>query len=99
MFNGIAFNTNEDRDIKSGGYYAEKIKKNKIKRTCKESSFKSIIEDIKRGLYYVQEMNNLSTSDIKKSKKNLLNLKTNYLIIIARLKKILLNSKVLNIFI
>ena len=37
----------------------------------KESPFKSIIEDIKRGLYYVQKMNNLSTSDIKNIKEKL----------------------------
>ena len=67
------FNENEDyyedkitqKDIKRDTYYAEKIKKNKIKIPHKESRFKSIIEDIKRGLYYVEKMNNLSTSDIK----------------------------------
>ena len=42
-------------------------------------------------------MNNISTSDIKTIKKNLLNLKTNYLITIPRLKKILINAKALNI--
>ena len=34
----------------------------------KESPFKSKIEDIKKGLYYFEEINNLSTSDIKKIK-------------------------------
>ena len=34
----------------------------------KESPFKSIVEDIKRGLYYVEKMNNLSTLDIKSIK-------------------------------
>ena len=38
----------------------------------KESSFKSVVEDIKRGLYYVEKMNNLSTSDIKNMKENLI---------------------------
>ena len=72
------FNENEDvdedkithKDIERDTYYAEKIKKNKIKITHKESPFKSIIEDIKRGLYHVEKMNNLSTSDIKNIKKN-----------------------------
>ena len=80
MFNGIAFNGNEDhyedkithKDIKRDAYYAEKIKKNKIKTTYKESPFKSIIQDIKRGLYYVEKMNNLSTLDIKNIKKRTL---------------------------
>ena len=70
------FNENEDyyadkithKDIKRGAYYAENIKKNKIKSACKESPFKSIIQDIKRDLYYVEKMNNLSTSDIKNIK-------------------------------
>ena len=73
------FNENEDKitckDIKRDAYYAEKIKKNKIKTTYKESPFKSIIEDIKRGLYYVEKMNNLSTSDIKNIKKKLVKFK------------------------
>ena len=54
--------------IKIDTYYAEKIKKNKIKIIHKESPFKSIIEDIKRGLYYVEKMNDLSTSNIKNIK-------------------------------
>ena len=74
MFNRIAFNENVDKKThehaKRDSYYAEKIKKNKIKTTHKESPFKSIIQDIKRGLYYVEKMNNLLTSDIKTSKKN-----------------------------
>ena len=41
--------------------------------TYKESPFKSIIQDIKRCLYYVEKMNNLSTSDIKKIKEKLFN--------------------------
>ena len=41
----------------------------------KESPFKSIIEDIKRGLYYVHKMNNLSTSDIKNIKEKLVKFK------------------------
>ena len=75
LFNGTQFNENEDKtthkDIKRDAYYAEKIKKNKIKTTYKESPFKSIIQDIKRGLYYVEKMNNLSTSDIKNIKEKL----------------------------
>ena len=55
----IFFNENEDyyedktthKDIKRDAYYAEKDQENKIKTTYKESPFKSIIEDIKRGLY------------------------------------------------
>ena len=102
MFNGIAFNRineNEDKDVKRDAYYAEKIKK--IKITYKESPFKSIIQDIKRGLYYIEKMNNLSTSDMKSTKEKLVNLKTNYLIIIiiiiiTRLKKILMSAKALN---
>ena len=54
LFNGIAFNENEDK---------EKIKKNKIKTTHKESPFKLIIEDIKRDLYYIEKTNNISTSE------------------------------------
>ena len=42
-------------------------------------------------------MNNLSTSDMKNTKEKLVNLKTNYLIIITRLKKILMRAKALNI--
>ena len=41
-------------------------------------------------------MNNLSTSDMKNTKEKLVNLKTNYLIIITRLKKILMRAKALN---
>ena len=41
----------------------------------KESPFKSIIENIKRGLYYVEKMNNLSTSDIKNIKEKLIKFK------------------------
>ena len=37
----------------------------------KESPFKYIIEDIKRGLYYVEKMNNLSASDTKSFKEKL----------------------------
>ena len=41
-------------------------------------------------------MNNLSTSEMKNTKEKLVNLKTNYLIIITRLKKILMRAKALN---
>ena len=41
----------------------------------KESPFKSIIENIKRGFYYVEKMNNLSTSDIKNIKEKLIKFK------------------------
>ena len=41
----------------------------------KETLFKSIIEDIKRGLYYVEKMSNLSTLDIKNSKEKLIKFK------------------------
>ena len=41
----------------------------------KESPFKSIIEDIKRGLYHVEKMENLSTSDIKNIKEKLIKFK------------------------
>ena len=88
IYNGIndikyLFNENEDyydnkityNDIKRDTYYAEKIKKNKIKITQKESPFKSIIEDIKIGLYYVEKMNNLSTSVIKNIKEKLIKFK------------------------
>ena len=78
-FNGIAFNENEDKithkNIKRDAHYTEKIKKNKIETTYKESSFKSIIEDIKRGLYYVEKMNNLSASDIKNIKEKIVKFK------------------------
>ena len=76
MFNGIAFNRineNEDKDIKRDAYYAEKIKK--IKITYKESPFKSIIQDIKKGLYCIEKMNNLSTSDMKSTKEKLVKFK------------------------
>ena len=78
-FNGMAFSENEEKtiqkDAQRDSYYAEKIKKNKIKTTHKESSFKSIIQDIQRGLYYVEKMNNLSTSDIKNIKEKLVKFK------------------------
>ena len=56
LFNEIAFNEDKiiHKDIKIDAYCEEKIKKNKIKTTYKESPFKSIIQDIKRGLYYVE---------------------------------------------
>ena len=63
------------RGIKRDTYYAEKIKQNKIKITRKESPFKSIMEDIKRGFYYVEKMNNLSTSDSKNIKEKLVKFK------------------------
>ena len=47
------FDKNEYKDIKRDTYYAEKIKKNEIKITRKESPFKSIIEHIKTGLCYL----------------------------------------------
>ena len=47
-----------------------------IKTTHKESPFKSIIQDIKRGLYYVEKMNNLSASDIKNIKEKLVKFKS-----------------------
>ena len=76
-------NENEDhhedkithKNIKRDAYYAEKIKKNKIKITYKESPFKSIIQDIKKGLCYVEKTNNLSTSDIKNIKEKLVKFK------------------------
>ena len=62
----------------------EPIKKNKINNIKKdlddynrikdirylfnEEDIKSIIEDIKRGLYYVEKMSNLSTSDFRNIK-------------------------------
>ena len=62
----------------------ELIKKNKINNIKKdlddynrikdirylfnEEDIKSIIEDIKRGLYYVEKMSNLSTSDFRNIK-------------------------------
>ena len=52
-----------------------KNQENKIKIIHKESTFKSIIEGIKRGLYYVEKMKNLSTSDIKNIKEKLINFK------------------------
>ena len=80
LFNGSE-DYYEDKDIKRDAYYAEKIKKNKIKTIYKESPFKSIIEDIKRGLYYAEKMNNLSTSDIENIKEKLVKSKKKYLII------------------
>ena len=73
LLNEIAFNEDKitHKDIKKDTYGAEKIKKNKIKTPYKESPFKSVIEDIKRGLYYVEKINNLSTSDIENIKKKL----------------------------
>ena len=47
----------------------------KSKITYKESPFKSIIQDIKRGLYYIEKMNNLSTSDMKSTKEKLVKFK------------------------
>ena len=72
LFNKIAFNKDKitQKDIKIDTYCAEKIKS-----PYKESPFKSIIEDIKRGLYYVEKMNNLSTSNIKNIKENLIRFK------------------------
>ena len=62
LLNEIAFNEitfNEDKithkDIKIDTYCVEKIKKNKIKTTHKESPFKSIIEDINRGLIMLRK--------------------------------------------
>ena len=77
MFNEIVFNEDKitHKDIIIDTYCAEKIKKNKIKTPYKESLFKSIIEDIKRGFYYVEKMNNLSTSDIKNIKEKLIRFK------------------------
>ena len=84
IYNGIndikyLFNENEDKlthkDAKRDSYYAEKNKKNKIKATHRESPFKSIIQYIKRGPYYVEKMNNLSTSDIKNIKEKLIKFK------------------------
>ena len=77
MFNEIAFNDDQitNKDLKIDTYCVEKIKKNKIKTTYKESPFKSIIQDIKRGLYYVEKMKNLSTSDIKNIKEKLIKFK------------------------
>ena len=72
LFNKIAFNKDRitQKDIKIDTYCAEKIKS-----PYKESPFKSIIEDIKRGLYYVEKMNNLSTSNFKNIKENLIGFK------------------------
>ena len=53
----------------------KKIKKNQIKTTHKESPFTSTIQDIKRGLYYFEKMNNLSTSDVKNIKEKLVKFK------------------------
>ena len=41
----------------------------------KESPLKSIIEDIKRDLYYFEKMKNLSTLDIKNIKEKLIKFK------------------------
>ena len=88
ILNKYLFNENKDyyedkithkesiiEDIKRDTYYAEKIKKYKIKITQKESPFRSVIEDIKRGLYCVVKMLNLSTSDIKNIKEKLVKFK------------------------
>ena len=62
--NNIKYLLNENKDyyedkisdvIKRDTYYAEKIKKYKIKITHKESLFKSIIENIKIGLYMLRK--------------------------------------------
>ena len=53
----------------------KKSRKIKIKITHKKSPFKSIVEGTKRGLYYVEKMNNLSTSDIKNIKEKLVEFK------------------------
>ena len=53
----------------------KKSRKNKIKTTYKESPYKSVIEDIKRGLYYVEKMSNLSALDIKNIKEKLVKFK------------------------
>ena len=53
----------------------EITKKNKIKTPYKESPFKSIIEDIKRSLYYAEKIKDLSTSDIKNIKEKLVRFK------------------------
>ena len=82
MFNGdkdeygyedIRYLFNEDKITHKDTYCAEKIKKNKIKTSYKEFPFKSIIEDIKRGLYYVEKKNYLSIYQhqiLKAKKKN-----------------------------
>ena len=54
LLNGTAFIENEDKimhkHIRRDAYYAEKIKKTKIKTTHKESQFKSIVVDIRNKL-------------------------------------------------
>ena len=88
LLNGTAFIENEDKithkHIRRGAYYAEKIKKNKIKTTYKESQFKSIIvyirnklskngdRLIKKGLYYVEELKSLGSAEIKNTKEKLI---------------------------
>ena len=83
-FNVTAFNENEDKDIKRDTY-AEKIKK--IKTTYNESPFKSIIADIrnklskpgdkmiKKALYSVEEMKELTASQVNNIKEKLIKLK------------------------
>ena len=59
-YEDIRYLFNEDKITHKDTYCAEKIKKNKIQTSYKKSPFKSIIEDIKRGLYYVEKKNYLS---------------------------------------
>ena len=66
------FNKNEDKITRNS---IKNIKYLFNENEDKESSFKSIAEDIKTGLYYVEEINNLSTSDIKNIKEKLIKFK------------------------
>ena len=63
-----------------------------MKMKTKESPFKSIIEHIKRGLYYVEKTNNLSTSVIKNIKK--IKFKNELFKNNNRIKKILMNIEI-----
>ena len=73
IYNGVndikyLFNENEDKITHNSSIKYRGIKDIRYlfhKNEGKESPFKSIIEDIKGGLYHVEKMNNLSTSDIK----------------------------------
>ena len=55
--------------------------------TYKDSPFKSIIQDIKRGLCYVEKMSNLSTSDIKNIKEKLVKFKNELFFNNSKIKK------------
>ena len=103
-YNGIKdirYLFNEDEDIKDISYlFNEDNDVDEDKRTYKESSFKSIIQDIKdrlskdgdklikNGLHYVEKLESLTSSEIKNIKEKLIKFKN------ERIRKNRINNKI-----